>query len=631
MPGAAWVGRHSQTQDAHTVDYRFQVNLQGIIALLSNNLYSGPRVFMRELLQNAVDAIHARQLLDPAFKDGRIDLELIHDAPAPPTLVFQDDGVGLTEEEVHRFLATIGESSKRDDLGAARTDFIGQFGIGLLSCFMVADEIVMITQSARPGATPVEWRGKPDGTYTVRALAGGVHVGTRVYLRCKAGAEEYFAPEAARDLARHFGGLLPHPIRVANGRHSWHVNDEPPPWRRRFHSIEAREQALLDYGQNVFGTDFFDAIPLESAAGGVEGVAFVLPFSPSPAAKATHRVYLKNMLLSESAEGLLPEWAFFVRCVVNASALRPNASREAFYEDAALAATRDQLGRVLRSYLLCLAREDRPRLERLIALHHLAIKALAVHDDEFFRIFIDWVPFETSMGTMTLPEYRKRSDTVRYAPTVDQFRQIARVAQSQDLCVINAGYTYNEELLLKLGELDPDLKVEVVDAGTLAQAFDELTLDEREQCFELVRAADLALRRFRVAAEVKKFRPPELPTLYNTSRDAYFYRAAQQAGDLADEHWAGVLDNLADEDADNDDDAGPVPHAHIFFNYNSALVRKLATLRDAGLLTRCVEMLYVQSLLLGHHPLTAGEMDLLNTGLLGLIDRAIDPQKPEGK
>src|SRR5262249_37665323 len=158
----------------------------------------------------------------------------------------------------------------------------------------------------------------------------------------------------------------------------------------------------LDYGRRVFGTDFFDAIPLRAAVGGVDGVAFVLPFSPSLAARRTHRVYLKNMLLSETAENLLPDWAFFVKCVVNADGLRPTASRESFYEDDALAAPRDQLGACLRDFLVGLARGEPERLQKLIALHYLSIKALAVQDDDFYRLFIDWLPFETSLGEMTL-------------------------------------------------------------------------------------------------------------------------------------------------------------------------------------------------------------------------------------
>src|SRR5262249_37233762 len=183
--------------------------------------------------------------------------------------------------------------------------------------------------------------------------------------------------------------------------------------------------ALLEYGRKTFEMDFFDAIPLRSAVGEVDGVAFVLPFSPSLATKRTHRVYLKHMLLSENAENLVPDWAFFVKCVVNANDLRPTASRESFYEDDKLASTRDALGDCLRNSRVGLARREPQRLQQFIALHHLSIKALATRDDEFFKLFIDWLPFETSLGDMTMGGYRKQNDTIRYAPRVDAFRQIA--------------------------------------------------------------------------------------------------------------------------------------------------------------------------------------------------------------
>ena len=129
-------------------DFAFQVNLSGIIELLSHHLYSGPQVYLRELLQNAVDAIQARRQLEPALV-GEITVELVRDGSGPATLVFEDNGIGLTEEEVHTFLSTIGLSSKSEDLAKRRGDFIGQFGIGLLAGFMVTDEIVLITRSAR--------------------------------------------------------------------------------------------------------------------------------------------------------------------------------------------------------------------------------------------------------------------------------------------------------------------------------------------------------------------------------------------------------------------------------------------------------------------------------------------------
>ena len=73
------------------------------------------------------------------------------------TLRVHDTGIGLTEAQVHELLATIGRSSKRDELGFARHEFLGQFGIGLLSCFLVADEIGCVTRAG--DAPTVRWTG----------------------------------------------------------------------------------------------------------------------------------------------------------------------------------------------------------------------------------------------------------------------------------------------------------------------------------------------------------------------------------------------------------------------------------------------------------------------------------------
>jgi molecular chaperone HtpG len=161
-----------------------------MIDLLSQHLYSSPSVFIRELLQNAVDAITARLTIEPDYC-GRIELELIRPAEGTPTLVVQDNGIGLTEVEIEQFLATIGGSSKRDSPMSRPTDFLGQFGIGLLACFLVADEIVVVTRSSRSEQLPgIEWRGRVDGTYATRLLTERPTTGTQVYLRAKPSATD---------------------------------------------------------------------------------------------------------------------------------------------------------------------------------------------------------------------------------------------------------------------------------------------------------------------------------------------------------------------------------------------------------------------------------------------------------
>src|SRR5215471_4489570 len=218
--------------------HAFQVDLRGLVDLLSQHLYSSPRVYVRELLQNAVDATTARRQLDP-------------DAPAAiritardGTLSIEDHGIGLTRDEAHQFLATIGGSSKRDDLEGARREFLGQFGIGLLACFTVADRIRVVTRSARdPDAPTIEWLATADGTYGVRVLDEAhsrLVAGTTVTLTPRPGSERWFAPDLVADLAREYGAFLPYAVSV----NSVPTTEYPAPWDRTFASDRDRREGI---------------------------------------------------------------------------------------------------------------------------------------------------------------------------------------------------------------------------------------------------------------------------------------------------------------------------------------------------------------------------------------------------
>src|SRR5262245_7765201 len=97
------------------MSHAFQVDLRGVVDLLSHHLYASPRVYVRELLQNAVDAITARRVVEPyAPAIVRIDPP---ESTGDGSLRVSDTGIGLTESQVHELLATIGRTSKRDELG----------------------------------------------------------------------------------------------------------------------------------------------------------------------------------------------------------------------------------------------------------------------------------------------------------------------------------------------------------------------------------------------------------------------------------------------------------------------------------------------------------------------------------
>nr|WP_241562561.1 HSP90 family protein [Streptomyces hoynatensis] len=596
----------------------FQVDLRGLVDLLSHHLYSSPRVYLRELLQNAVDAVTARTAAEPG-SPARITIR------TGPELGITDTGIGLTERDVHTFLATIGRSSKRAaggtldaaGLAADREDLIGQFGIGLLACFVVADEITVVSRSAaEPDAPPVEWRGRSDGSYTLRTLPPGAvrEPGTTVRLTPRADAAEWTGGDQVLSLARHYGSLLRHEVTVVEQNGTATRINRPAPWDRPAASPHARREALAEHCREVFGFTPLDTIELDLPAVGLRGVAHVLPTPVSPAQRAEHRVHLKGMLLSERAEGLLPDWAFFVRCVVDTTALRPTASREALYEDATLAAVRDALGDRIRDWLAGLAAADPDLLHRFLAAHHLAAKALARFDDDLLRLLLPWLPFETTDGQVTLEEFARNHPVIAVTRTVEEFRQVAPVAGATGLGVVNGGYTYDFDLVHRLPEIRPGSQVTELDPATVTAH-----LDFADPAAELAAAPFLAVARDVVGAHgcdvvLRSFQPATAPALLLDNREARHERTrADLAGRVTDGVWSDILGALRAE----------TPRAQLVLNHLNPLVGRATGITAPELARTTAEALYGQALLLARRPLTSRESALLNRAFLSLLDHAM--------
>ncbi|MFD6219055.1 HSP90 family protein [Nocardia asteroides] len=595
------------------VEQVFQVDLRGVVDLLSHHLYGSPRVYVRELMQNAVDASTARRVLDPSAQlSVRIETA---DRTGDGSIRIHDTGIGLTEAEVHTFLATIGRSGKRDDLGFARHEFLGQFGIGLLSCFLVADEVTVLTRSARGGPT-VRWTGFADGRYRVEPAAQSrEEPGTTVILTPRRGAEQWLTGATVTELAALFGSLLPFEVTV-DGRS---ITEPEVPWRANHPTPDDRKAALAAYAEDTFGFTPFATFDLSCAESGVTGVAFVLPQPVNPAAKAGHRVYLKRMLLAESVAGLLPDWAFFVRCVVDTTELRPTASREALYEDDLLEATREALGGQIRDWLVELSTADPAALARFLRVHDLGVKALALHDDDMLRLVDRWLPVETNAGQIPLAEFRRRFGGVGYTPSVEEFRQLGAVAAAQGLGLVNGGYTYITEILERLPALDPGIQVTRLDTAALATHFDLVDPSTELALRPFLSTAQRVLDRLDCEIVLRTFDPPSLSALYLLDRDTQHRAELRATREIADELWADVL-GAFDSGRDGD-------RPQLVLNHRNPLVRRIAGLTDARLVTMAVEALYSQALLLGQHPMRPVDTALLNKSFVGLLDWAVhDPQ-----
>ncbi|MDR2997923.1 MAG: HSP90 family protein [Microbacterium sp.] len=588
---------------------QFQVDLRGVVDLLSRHIYSSPRVYLRELLQNARDAITARHEVDGGGGTIRITPLSEHS----DEFVLRDDGVGLTAAEVAELLATVGRSSKRDIFDLPRSDFLGQFGIGLLSCFMVADSIVIRSRSARGGAS-VEWTGNADGTFVVAELDEQLPVGTSVHLVPRFDAGDLLRGPAVRERAQPVAAVLPGRVVLDTPTGDVDVT-RPAPFLDGTMTDAAWADAARSYGRDLIGAAPLDVIEIAEPGTGTRGLAYVLPYAPPPGARQATRMYLGRMLLSEHTPDVLPDWAFFVRAVIDSTGLSPTASRESLVEDPALEHAREQLGAGIRRWVLELGLREPHRLAQFVAVHEIGLKSLVRHDEELARFITRWLTVETTHGTMRLGDLAERFPLVRYAASVDEFRQVAGIARPGEV-LVNGGYLYDADLVRMLPELYPGVIVEQVDVTGELDRLDPPPLDDRDAAVALEERASAVLAASGCAVVVRTIDRPELTGLYVADPDVLRAMDRTRTKGITGSLWGGVLSRIDDQvGAAREDDLA----ARLCLNWSNRVVRALVGVQDDAVFARTVQLLYIQSLLAGHHPLSDADRTLMTTALADLV------------
>ncbi len=590
----------------NTNDYKFKVNLGGMIELLSGHLYSSPNVFVRELLQNCTDAIHVRADKDSDFdlKTAVVEIEVTEDEQ----IIFRDNGTGLNEEEIHRFLSVIGQSSKFDiEKGQAQGDYIGRFGIGLLSCFMVTDTIIVRTVSFRSPDITLEWRGHADGTYTITELSEKRPVGTEIILRQdehKTDVADYYHADEISNLVFYYGLFLQYPIYMISGGEKTRLN------LNMKLDAEKNKPLCLKMGKMFLGDDFLDCFNLVSSDGLFSGIAYVLPYPVSANAHHMHRIYLKNMLLTENGDKLLPEWAFFIRCIIHTDRLTPTSSREDFYEDEILEQAGHEIAQCIGNYLESLEIHNDSLLHEIVRIHHLAVKSVIANDDSVSDILMPYIVFQTTLGEMTAREIMEFGTNAFYTTDVNQFRQLAPLYSQRSELLINAGYVYDDKIIRQISEKSTDTSIEKLTDTDIDLLLNDTDMENDAE--EFIKAAETILRKYDCRISLKEFMPDDIPTLYTINDNAYNTRQIKRSKEKADAVFSDMLSSF--EESFRSD-----AKACLYFNTNNLVVKKLIASPVTEKTKACIEILYVNALLSGHFPLLNHEMKTLNDNLYTLM------------
>ncbi len=582
-------------------EYQFSVNLGGMIDILSNHLYSTPKVFLRELLQNAVDAVNMRTQADSSFSDPEINITV----DEHNSLTFKDSGIGLTEEEIHKFISVIGQSSKREK----NSSFIGRFGIGLLSCFIVTDEIILRSRSLKTPDKVHEWHGFADGKYSVREIENNMGTGTEIFIKSDEEHRGLFETADVLKNIRYYGLPIPYPVYVSsNGSISLMANAP-------FIQCGKKRESIMKMGKMIFSADFdyLDYIPLESEKGLFSGVAYILPYTVSAAAKNKHRIYLKNMLLTEDGSSILPEWAFFLQCFINTDKLQPTASREDFYKNSLVQEAKDEISQCIASYLEKISIQKPSLLSKIVALHGTALKSVSVENDKLFRIFMPYFEFETSYGILHGNELMVYNNIIYYTTNINTYRQLKPVFAFKKEMIVNVAYVHEKTLIEKLGSLCL-ARTETLSDNLL---HDILENDENDDKFFFMnRIFTDSLKKYDCKTVIKKFEPSHLASVYSINSDGELSQDIQHSKEADNGLFADMLEAFINE---INTDASAV----LYLNSKNPLIKKLSEITDTEKLSVYALILYVQSLISGGFPVYSREMEIMNENLIKLIEWGI--------
>jgi len=377
--------------EGERVTLGFETEAKQLLRLMVHSLYSSREIFLRELISNASDA--ADRLRFEALKDP----ELYEDDPEPcvrieadgeaRTLAVEDNGIGMSREELIENLGTIAHSGTMrflDQLtGDARADaqLIGQFGVGFYSSFIVADHVEVTTR--RAGASDAwRWSSAGESDYSVEPAERSAR-GTRVVLHLKEDADEFLEPMRLHGIIKKYADHIAIPVQLrkrpeeseesedgeadaqASEAPQWEtVNQAKALWTRP--KKEISEEEYREFYHHV-AHDFED--PLAWSHNKVEGkleytsllyvprrAPFDLYNRESPRGV---KLYVQRVFIMDDAEQFLPLYLRFVRGVVDSADLPLNVSREILQQDKRVESIRGALTKRVLDMLESLA-EERP-------------------------------------------------------------------------------------------------------------------------------------------------------------------------------------------------------------------------------------------------------------------------------
>jgi molecular chaperone HtpG len=366
----------TKTKAKKVEQYEYQAELKQLLKLIVHSLYTHPEVFLRELISNASDALNkvrVRMLTDKNVLNPDSDLEIrIEVDEKKHSFRISDTGIGMTHDDLVNRIGKVASSGTLEFIEQLQkngekvdAEFIGQFGVGFYSVFMVTDEVIIETRHADPDSKGYRWKSDGKGTYTIEEIDKPDR-GTTIYFTFNEKSQEFSQPQRIKQIINKYSNFVEFPIYVNGER----INKMDALWRRS--KNELKEEELNEFYKFI-ANDFQDPISylhinIEGAVN-FKALLFIPATEPSPFIRPDEekslQLYSHKVFIQDDAKELLPEYLRFVKGVVDTDDLPLNVSREVTQNSPAMAKIRSTLVNKILSHLEEIAKNDPQKYQKI--------------------------------------------------------------------------------------------------------------------------------------------------------------------------------------------------------------------------------------------------------------------------
>ncbi|MFS8913568.1 molecular chaperone HtpG [Synechococcus sp. B60.1] len=385
------------------------IHTENIFPIIKQSLYSDREIFLRELISNAADAIAklkmaklAGEVADPP--EPEIVIALNKEAK---TLSVSDTGIGMTAEEVKKYINQVAFSSAEEFLQKykgkdAEQAIIGHFGLGFYSSFMVAQRVEIDTLSYQPGSTPVQWSCDGSPTFTLSDSQRSA-IGTTVTLYLSPDSEEYLEPSRIRELVRKYCDFIPVPIKL-NGEV---INRQKPLWK--IPPSELKDEDYLEFYRYLYpfqeDPHFWVHINTDYPFI-VQGILYFPKLRPDiDPTKGQVKLFCNQVFVQDNCEEVIPKFLLPLRGAIDSPDIPLNVSRSFLQNDRTVRRIGDHIAKKVADRLNELYKEDYEKYVKVWPDISLFMKFGAMNNDKFFAQIKDILIFRVAGSPADKPEY----------------------------------------------------------------------------------------------------------------------------------------------------------------------------------------------------------------------------------